>query len=84
MTNLKSDLYPTQDIEARFHTNLGRLYLPDSSVQDLTICAQGFSKVGAYKPALLFLGMLGLMAETLQTEEYAHLHMHSVQWYLKQ
>ena len=31
--------------------------------------------VGQYKPALLYLSLLGLVAATLQMVEYAHLHM---------
>ena len=72
----KLDLYPTQDlvyIGARFCTDLGRLYLPDPRVQALITCSQGFSKGGVYKPSLQFLGLLGLMAATLQAVEYAHL-----------
>ena len=83
---MKSDLYPMQDlvyIGARFHTDLGRLYLPVSRIQDLITSARGFSRVGSYKLALLFLDLLGLMAATLQME-YAHLHMCSIQWYLEQ
>ena len=39
-------------------------------------------QVWQYKTAVLFLGLLGLMAATLQSEEYAHLHMRPIQWYL--
>ena len=45
---------------------------------------KSFSMVGHYQTALLFMGLLGLMAATLQVVEYAHLHMWPIQWYLKQ
>ena len=54
------------------------MYLPEEWI-DLV---RSFSKVGQYKPALLFLSLLGLMAATLQLE-YVHLHMPPIQWYLK-
>ena len=63
---------------------LWRLYLLEVWTQALTVCVRSFSKVGAYKLAHQFLSLLGLMAAMLQPVEYAHLHMHPIQWYLKQ
>ena len=83
----KSELAPTQDlvyIGARFCMDLGRLYLPETRIQALTTCARSFSTVGAYRPAHQFLSLQGLMAATLQSLEYAHLHMRPIQWYLIQ
>ena len=82
----KSDLIPTQDlvyIRARFRTDQGRVYLLEDQIDRLLAMVSSFSKVGQYKTALLFLGLLGLMAVILQLVEYAHLHMHPTQWYLK-
>ena len=81
----KSDLNPTQDlvyIGARFWIDLGRLYLPEEWIDGLLALVRSFSKVGQYKPALLYLSLLGLMAATLQTVQYAHLHICPIQWYL--
>ena len=70
-------------IGAKFPTDLGRLYLLELRIQALMACVGSFSRVGAYKPAHLFLRLLGLMAATLQSVEYAHFHMRPIQWYLK-
>ena len=59
------------------------MYLPEDRIDGLLAMVSSFSKVGQYKTALLFLGLLGLMAATLQLVEYAHLHMCPIQWYLK-
>ena len=62
----KSDQTHTQDlvyIGARFWTDLGRVYLPEDQIDELV---RSFSKVGQCKTALLFLGLLGLMAAMLQ------------------
>ena len=64
----KSKLDPTQDlvyIGAMFCTDLGRLYLTEIQIQELTACVIYFSKVGAYKLAHQFLSSLGLMAAAL-------------------
>ena len=64
----KSELAPTQElvyIRARFHLDVGRLYLPEIRIQALTTCVRSFSKVGAYTPANQYLSLLGLMAATL-------------------
>ena len=85
--NLKqSSLTRTQDlvyIEARFCTDLGRLYLLEDQIDGLLALVRSFSRVGQYKPALLFLSLLGLMAPTLPLMEYTHLRMRPIQWYLK-
>ena len=85
--NLKKlDLIPTYDlvyIGTRFRTDLGKLYLLDEWIDGLLALVRSFYRVGQYKPALLFLSLLGLMAATLQSVEYAHLRMHPIQWYLK-
>ena len=76
----KSELISTQDlvyIGARFWMDLDRLYLPELRIQALITCVGSFSRVGAYKPAHQFLRLLGLMAATLQSVEYAHLHLPS-------
>ena len=86
IVNLKSELALTQDlvyIGAWFRMELDRLYLPKTRIQVLTACARSFSKVGAYRPAHQFLSLLGLMAATLQSVEYVHIHMLPIQWYLK-
>ena len=70
-------------IGARFHMNLGRLYLLEIWINRLLALVKSFSKVGVYKPVLIFLSLLGLMAATLQSVEYAHLCMRTIQWYLK-
>ena len=83
----KSELAQTQDlmyIGVRFQMDLGSLYLPELRIQALIAGVGSFSRVGAYKPAHQFLSLLGLMAATLQSVKYAHLHMHPIQWYLKQ
>ena len=82
----KSELTPTQDlvyIGARFRMDLGRLYLPELRIQVLIACVGSFSRVGEYKPACQFLRLLVLMAVTLQSVAYAHLHLRPIQWYLK-
>ena len=82
----KSVLTPTQDlvyIGARFWTDLGKLYLPEEWIDGLLALVRSFSRIRQYKPALLFLSLLGPIATTLQSVEYAHLHMHPIQWYLK-
>ena len=77
VVNLKKfELTPSQDlvyIGARFQIDLGRLYLPRLSIQALIACVVSYCRVGEYKPAHQFLRLLGLMAETLQSVEYAHL-----------
>ena len=82
IVNLKKlNLTPTQDlvhIGARFPTDLGRLYLQEDQVDGLLALVRSFFRVGQYKPALLFLSLLGLMAATLPSVEYAHLHMHPI------
>ena len=86
MNPKKSELTPTQDlvyIGARFQMNLGRVYLPEDTIERLLAFVRLVSKVGRYKTALLFLSLLGLMATTLQLVEYAHRHKHPIQWYLK-
>ena len=65
----KSDLVPTQDlvyIGARFRMELGRVYLLEDRIVRLLAMVKSFSKVGQYQTALLFMGLLGLMAATLQ------------------
>jgi hypothetical protein len=82
----KSDLVPTQDlvyIGGRFRTALGQVFLPDNRIVALVECVQSFCKIGAYRSALQFLSLLGLMAASLQVVTYAHLHMRSIQWYVK-
>ena len=82
----KSDLVPTQDlvyIGTRFMTDQGRVCLLEDWIDGLLAMVRSFSRVGQYKTALLFLGLLGLVATTLQLVEYAHLHMRPIQWYLK-
>ncbi len=64
----KSDLVPTQDlvyIGGRFRTNLGQVFLPENRAKALISCVQSFLKPGAYRTALQFLSMLGLMASTI-------------------
>ena len=66
----KSDLTPTQDlvyilVGAMFQTNLGRDCLLEDHIDGLLALVRSFSKVGQYKPALLFLSLLGLMAAML-------------------
>ena len=81
----KSDLTPTQDlvyIGAMFWMDVGRVYLPEEQIDWLLAFVRSFSKVGQYKPSLLFC-LLGLMAATLQLVEYVHLHMRPIQWYPK-
>ena len=83
----KSELAPTQDlvyIGAYLRMDLDQLYLPETRIQALTACVRSFFKLGAYRPAHQFLSLLGLIATTLQSVEYAHLHMRPIQWYLKQ
>ena len=83
----KSDLVPTQDlvyIGARFRMDLSRVYLLEDWIDGLLALVRSFSKGGQYRTVLLFLGLLGLMGATLQSVEYAHLHMRPIQWYLKQ
>ena len=63
--------------------DLCRLYLPELRIQALIGCVRSFSRDGEYKPAHQFLRLLGLMAATLQSMEYAHLHLQPIQWYLK-
>ena len=78
----KSNLTHTQDlvyIEARFRTDLGRLYLPEDRIDRLLAFVRSFAIVGQYKPALLFPSLLGLMAATLPLVEYAHLYMCPIQ-----
>ena len=82
----KSNLNPTLDlvyIGARFRRDLGRVYLPEKWIDRLLALVKSFSRVGQYKPALLYLSLLGLMADTLQMVEYAHLHMRFLKWFLK-
>ena len=38
---------------------------------------------GTYKPAHLYLRLLGPIVAILSVLRYAHLHMHLIQWYLK-
>ena len=78
----KSHLNPTRDlvyIRAKFRADLCRLYLLEEWIDGLLALVRSFSRVGQYKPALLYLSLLGLMAATLQMVEYAHLHMHPIQ-----
>ena len=84
MNLTKSDPTPTQDLVyiAKFRKNLGRVYLPEDRIKGLLALVRSFSNIGQYKTAL-FLSLLGLMAATLQSVEYAHLHTRSIQWYLK-
>ena len=80
----KSESVPTQDlvyIGARFLTDLGRLYLLDLRIQALIACV-GSSRIGVFRPAHQFLRLLGLMVATLESVEYAHLHMRPIKWYL--
>ena len=80
-----TDSNPTQDlvyIGARFWIDLGRVYLQEDRIEGLLALVRSFSKVGQYVSAL-FLSLLGLMAATLQSVEYAHLCMRPIQWYLK-
>ena len=78
----KSDLTPIQDlvyIGARFQTDLGTLYLQEEWIDRRLAHVRSFSKIGQYKPALLFLSLLGLMATMLQSVENTHLHMRLIQ-----
>ena len=70
-------------IVVRFQMDLGSLYLPELRIEALISCVGSFSRVGAYKPAHQFLGLLVLMVATLQSVEYAHLYMRPNQWYLR-
>ena len=82
----KSSLTPTHNlvyIGARFRIDLGRLYLPEDQVDRTLALVRSFSRVGQYKPAFLFLSLLGLMAAMLPSVEYTHLCMHPIQWFLK-
>ena len=86
MNQKHSDLIQTLDlvyIRSRFRMNLDRLYLPETWIKRLLAVAKSFSSVGVYKPSLLFLNLQDLMAATLQSMEYAYLHMRTIQWYLK-
>ena len=61
----KSHLNLTQDlvyIGARFRADLGRLYLPEEQIDGLLALVESFSRVGQYKPALLYLSLLVFMA----------------------
>ena len=83
----KSHLNPTLDlvyIGVRFRVDLGTLYLLEERIDRLLALVRSFSRVGHYKQALLYLSLLSLMAATLQMVEYANLHMHPIQWFLKQ
>ena len=75
----KSDLNPTQDlvyIEARFSMDLnGQIVPTGGSDRRAPSPDRSFSRVGQFKPDLLYLSLLGLMAATLQMVEYGHLHM---------
>ena len=64
-------------------TDLGRLYLPEEWIDGLLALVRSFSMVGQYKPAFLYLSLLGFIAATFQMVEYAHLHMCPIQWFLK-
>ena len=55
------------------------MYLLEEWIVRLLALVKSFSKVGRYKPTLLFLSLLGLMAATLQLMEYDHLQMHPIQ-----
>ena len=84
----KSSLTPTHDlvyvyIGARFHTDLGRLNLLEDRVDGLLAHVRFFSRLRHYKPSLLFLSLLGVMAATLSSVEYTCLRMRSIQWYMK-
>ena len=66
MNQKKSNLNPTQDlvyIGARFRTDLGRMYLLEDHIDGLLAHVRSFSRVGQYKLTLLFLSLLGLMAQ---------------------
>ena len=64
----KSDPVPTHDlvyIGAIFRTDLSRVYLPEDQLVGFRAMVKSFSRVGQYQTALLFMGLLGLMAATL-------------------
>ena len=82
----KSDLEPSQDlvyIGGRFRTNLGRVFLPEDRREALIRAVSAFARVGVYHPVRRWMQILGLMAATIQTVEFARLSMRSVQWHLK-
>ena len=82
----KSDLEPSQDLVylgARFRTDLGAVFLPPPKVEALVSLARTFMQVGQYKPALMFLSLIGLMAASIDMVQYARLAMRPIQWYLK-
>ncbi len=83
----KSELVPSQDlvfIGGHLRTSLGMVFLPKDRLIALQQCARLFLQVGVYRTAHQWLRLLGLMASTIQVVEYAHLHMHPIQWHLKE
>ena len=82
----KSDLTPSQDlvyIGGRFRTDLGMVFLPQDRAAALQKAILSFSRVGALRPAQLWLQLLGLMAATISVVAHARLHMRPIQWHLK-
>jgi len=83
----KSDLAPTQDlvyVGGRFRTDLGRVFLPTDRKKALIKAVSSFARVGLYHPARRWLQVLGLMAATIATVQFARLNMRPVQWFLRQ
>jgi len=82
----KSEPNPTQDlvyIGARFRTDLGLVFLPDTRLQALVACARTFLLVGQYRTAHQYLRLIGLMAACLEVVRYARLAMRPIQWFVK-
>ena len=82
----KSDLRPSQDlvyIGGRLRTDLGRVLLPEDRKEALIRVMRKFSRVGARHTARQWLQILGLMAATISTVQYARLRMRPIQWHLR-
>ena len=81
----KSDLTPTQDlvyIGGRFNTAVGRVFLPLPRLEALIKCVTTFMQVGRSFSARLWLQLLGVMAATIPTVQWARLNMRPVQFFL--
>ena len=70
-------------IGARFGTDRGKVYLPEDRIEGLLALVRSLAKVRQYVSALFYLSLLCLMAATLQSVKYAHLHICPIQWYRK-
>ena len=80
----KSHLNMTQQIHflgMNLHSDTALAFLPMQKALDLQKCAQLMFPVGAYRPARLYLRLLGLMAAALMTVPHARLYMRPVQVY---